>query len=388
MKHGVFVFRVRAGNLIPFSKGNGSIEAFDCSMHVLQSSVPPFRSRKGTAPLKPNELLGVVDVNRVIPFSKRNGSIEARSSTPCLRVVGVVDGDSIAPRSASMCLTDNLFRCCHGFMLPYPIPIAVRSGLVAKTCAIAVGLGLAAIGPGCGSAPEAYVPSPPSQSIHMDGTTYAWIGRQALAQYGYEEIINRGVQAGFLRYPDSEQTNTQNFVGQTMADAASQAWPVFTQGAVMALLTSQLDSPAPGPADAIALGMLVVAIANAGSVAAMVLTSSPTATATPVPTVTAVPTATVTTTTTSPPIAVPRRCLPCLPVPAGGHGYEYHSVAAGHVPHYGMANHTHHFRMNQSPPAKGCRCGWQRDFTPPTPEFSPLPGAVPVTPHGGGGIAP
>ena len=222
----------------------------------------------------------------------------------------------------------------------------------------------------------------------MDGTTYAWIGKQALAQYGYEEIIKRGVDAGFLRYPDSEQTNARNLIGQTRAEAVRQAGPVFTQGAVTAFLTSQLDSPAPGIADVVALGMLVVAIANAGSVAAMVLTSSATATATPVPTVTAVPTATATTTTTSPPIALPRQCLPCLPVPIGGHGYEYHSAAAGHVPHYGMANHTHHFRMNQSPPAKGCRCGWQRDFTPPTPEFSPLPGAVPVTPHGGGGIAP
>jgi hypothetical protein len=111
--------------------------------------------------------------------------------------------------------------------------------------------------------------------------------------------------------------------------------------------------------------------------------------ATPTATTTAVPTATATTTTTSPPIAVPRRCLPCLPVPVGEHGYDYHSVADGNDSHNGMADHTHHFRMNQSPPVAGCRCFWKRNFIPPTDGFSPLPGAVLVisTP-GGGGIAP
>jgi len=116
------------------------------------------------------------------------------------------------------------------------------------------------------------------------------------------------------------------------------------------------------------------------------ITATPTTTATPVPTTTA--TATATTTTTSPPIAVPRRCLPCLPVPVGGTAYRYDSAAEGKRPHYGMANHTHHFKMHQSPPAKGCQCFWDDDFIHPTPEFSPLPGAVPVTPASGGGLAP
>ncbi|MBK9262824.1 MAG: hypothetical protein IPM54_23845 [Polyangiaceae bacterium] len=86
--------------------------------------------------------------------------------------------------------------------------------------------------------------------------------------------------------------------------------------------------------------------------------------------------------------APPRRCLPCLPVPVGGTSYIYHSAAAGNKPHYGMANHTHHYKMHQSPPEKGCRCFWDPDFIHPTPEFSPLPGAVPWSTAVGGGIAP
>lgn len=81
------------------------------------------------------------------------------------------------------------------------------------------------------------------------------------------------------------------------------------------------------------------------------------------------------------------RCLPCTPVVAGGIAYEYHSAADGSREHDGMAEHTHHFRMNQSPPARGCICFWDRNFRKPTAGFSPLPGAVPVQAAGGGGIA-
>jgi hypothetical protein len=90
-----------------------------------------------------------------------------------------------------------------------------------------------------------------------------------------------------------------------------------------------------------------------------------------------------TTTKTSTP-----QCLPCFPVPVGGTAHDYHSAEAGNDPHDGMANHTHHFLMQQSPPVAGCRCFWKRNFVSPTPGFSPLPGAVPVSPATGGGISP
>jgi len=226
---------------------------------------------------------------------------------------------------------------------------------------------------GCGSDPDAFVPLAPARPLPMDGVTLEYIGREALSHYGYEEIIQLAVNAGFLRYPPAERAKAQNLVGQTLTDAARQAWPVFTRWAVTAGITSQVDSPAPGPADAVALGMLVVGLVHAGAVAAMVLTTS---------------SDTTSTTTDAPPLPRTGRCLPCLPVPVGGIAYEYHSAEAGNEPHDGMANHTHHFQMNQSPPAAGCSCFWKRNFIEPTPDFSPLPGAVPVSPATGGGIAP
>lgn len=85
----------------------------------------------------------------------------------------------------------------------------------------------------------------------------------------------------------------------------------------------------------------------------------------------------------------PLKCLPCLPVPVGGLAYDHHSAKKGNDPHDGMPNHTHHLLMAQSPPEAGCRCFWRRDRpVKPTNGFSPLPGAVPVEPASGGGIAP
>jgi RHS repeat-associated protein len=81
-------------------------------------------------------------------------------------------------------------------------------------------------------------------------------------------------------------------------------------------------------------------------------------------------------------------CLPCAPVPVGGEAYLCHSAADGNDPHAGMDDHTHHFKMHQSPPSAGCRCFWDKDFVEATPGCTPRPGAVPVEPASGGGIAP
>jgi len=127
---------------------------------------------------------------------------------------------------------------------------------------------------GCGAASGAPPLSLSTRPIQPDRKMAAMIGQQALAEYGYEEIIGRAVKANFLRYPDPEELSGDNFVGQTWEEAGRQAWPVFTQYAVWAGITSQLDSPAPGPADVVAIGELVVGLIHAGVIAAMVLTIS------------------------------------------------------------------------------------------------------------------
>jgi hypothetical protein len=87
--------------------------------------------------------------------------------------------------------------------------------------------------------------------------------------------------------------------------------------------------------------------------------------------------------------AAPKMCLPCKPVAAGGLAYEYHSAAAGNDPHNGMPDHTHHFKMNQTPltATDPCRCFWQRDFVKPTAGKTPTAGAVLVAPVSGGGVS-
>ncbi len=83
------------------------------------------------------------------------------------------------------------------------------------------------------------------------------------------------------------------------------------------------------------------------------------------------------------------KCLPCKPVSVGGLAYEYHSKAAGNDPHNGMDNHTHHFKMNQSPTTatQPCKCFWSRDYINPTEGNSPQAGAVKVQEASGGGVA-
>jgi hypothetical protein len=63
---------------------------------------------------------------------------------------------------------------------------------------------------GCGGASDVYVPLRPARWIPMDDVTYAFIGREALEKYGYEEIIRLGVEAGFLRYPEQKIPKTSS----------------------------------------------------------------------------------------------------------------------------------------------------------------------------------
>jgi len=128
---------------------------------------------------------------------------------------------------------------------------------------------------GCGHASDTGWISYSVRPIRPDRKMAEMIGRQALRDYGYDEIIRRAVKAKILRYPDEPtQSKEPNLVGQTFADAARQAWPVFTKYAAVAGITALADSPAPGPADVVALGELAVGLFHAGAIGVMVLTMS------------------------------------------------------------------------------------------------------------------
>ena len=82
-----------------------------------------------------------------------------------------------------------------------------------------------------------------------------------------------------------------------------------------------------------------------------------------------------------------KKCLPCDP-PVGMKAYRFDKVPPS-KPHGKLkCSHTHHYIMNQSPPAAGCRCFWAKEGRHPTEGFSPLPGACEIRPARGGGIAP
>ena len=84
-----------------------------------------------------------------------------------------------------------------------------------------------------------------------------------------------------------------------------------------------------------------------------------------------------------------RKCLPCSPV-VGTLAYETHRDHT-HFPCMRTApcGHAHVFKMNQSPPKAGCKCFWDRNFTPVICLGANDPDPQPVvTPAAGGGIAP
>src|SRR5205085_1030353 len=78
------------------------------------------------------------------------------------------------------------------------------------------------------------------------------------------------------------------------------------------------------------------------------------------------------------------KCKPCDP-PVGTVAYRTDQVppARPHAPFAGT--HTHLYVMMQSPPKAGCKCFWHR--TGVINGAVPPPGAVPIQPAGGGGIA-
>lgn len=129
----------------------------------------------------------------------------------------------------------------------------------------------------CGAPPEPHgeygvVISKEFRPLDADPRSLAQLGHEALETLGYEEIIERARQAGFVTTIPVERSRSNrsaagNLLG-TAEDAAVKFVEVYSKIAVAAGVTSQLDTPLPGPADGIALGMLVLGLFGAGVLAA------------------------------------------------------------------------------------------------------------------------
>lgn len=120
------------------------------------------------------------------------------------------------------------------------------------------------------AAPQTWEPGLPSSArkaqrpMDMDPEPAAQVGQEALEKFGYENILNLAVQAGFIQKHNEDNPNKIDYVEVSIAlEGRAFAW-VFSRYAVSAGITSQLDSPAPGPADVVALGILVVGLVDAG----------------------------------------------------------------------------------------------------------------------------
>lgn len=116
-------------------------------------------------------------------------------------------------------------------------------------------------------------------------------GRDALSTVGYDELIRRALEIGFLRRAGGESASvarTEARLLQRQAVEAVSFGAVFTRYAIAAGIASQVDSPAPGPGDVVALGILAVGLVAAG-VAVLSRPACPPCPANPAPEIDRVP---------------------------------------------------------------------------------------------------
>ncbi len=117
--------------------------------------------------------------------------------------------------------------------------------------------------------------SEPINTSQMDEREIAQIGRQALDNLGYEEIIRQSIAAGILKPQSSNvEPNVQRTLDSGLLQRQGFA-EVFTRYAVAAGVASQVDSPAPGPGDVVAVGILVVGLFAAVAAATSSTTARP-----------------------------------------------------------------------------------------------------------------
>jgi hypothetical protein len=96
--------------------------------------------------------------------------------------------------------------------------------------------------------------------VDIDPSITEKVGREALHQIGYEEIIRLAQEAGFVAYKSDVSIQLVNY-GSALSTGFV---PVFSRYAAAAAVTSQVDSPLPGPADVAAAGVVVIGLVDAG----------------------------------------------------------------------------------------------------------------------------
>ncbi|MEX2512674.1 MAG: DUF4157 domain-containing protein [Cyclobacteriaceae bacterium] len=106
----------------------------------------------------------------------------------------------------------------------------------------------------------------PNSEIIAQYSDYETIGMDVLESIGYENLIQKSKDYGFL--PRQEDIYGQDSGGGAAVVQRQTFAEIYTPFAVAAGFTSQLDSPLPGPADLVALGILAVGLVAAGAIIA------------------------------------------------------------------------------------------------------------------------
>ena len=103
--------------------------------------------------------------------------------------------------------------------------------------------------------------------------TFAQAGQMTIDAIGYEEIMRSAEAAGWVervRVEQSQSAAAKRFIGDvppsTKAIVEEAFRLVMTKTAPVALVASQVDTPAPGPGDLVAVGIFAVSLVAVGGI--------------------------------------------------------------------------------------------------------------------------
>ncbi len=106
-----------------------------------------------------------------------------------------------------------------------------------------------------------------------DDATLAQAGQMIIDSIGYDELMRRAEEKGWVkrvRVEQSQSAAAKRFIGDvspsTRAIVEEAFTLVMTKTAPVALVASQLDTPAPGPGDLVAVGIFAVSLVAVGGI--------------------------------------------------------------------------------------------------------------------------